>query len=89
MSFTAGPSKHLCQRCSDRKARFRYRGAVRADRHHTLCFECFRSERERLRSRLLAEIPAPAPLRPVCHRPARIRVCRLTSTSGCRQSVIP
>jgi hypothetical protein len=63
MAFTAGPSKHLCQRCSDRKARFRFRGAVRADRHHTLCFECFRSERERLRSRLLAEIPAATPLR--------------------------
>jgi hypothetical protein len=63
MSFTAGSSKHLCQRCSDRKARFRYRGMVRADRDHTLCFQCFRSERERLRSRLLAEIPPAAPLK--------------------------
>jgi hypothetical protein len=38
--------KH-CQSCHARKARFQYRGRVRADRDHTLCFECFRSERER------------------------------------------
>lgn len=53
-------SKHLCQRCRDRKARFRYRGVVRADRDHTLCFECFRRERVRARARRLAEsIEAP------------------------------
>lgn len=48
-----GP-KHLCQRCRDRKARFRYRGAVRADRDHTLCFECFRREVNQARARRLA-----------------------------------
>jgi len=70
MSFTAGSSKHLCQRCAGRKARFRYRGVVRADRNHTLCFQCFRSERERLRSRLLAEIPPAMPLKSRRNDPA-------------------
>ena len=51
-----------CQRCHDRKARFQYRGAVKADRDHTLCFECYRSERERRRAHLLAEVPPAQPL---------------------------
>ena len=51
--------RQLCQRCRDRKARFQYRGEVRADREHTLCFECYRSERERGRAHVLAEIEAP------------------------------
>lgn len=50
-------ARRLCESCKDRKARFRYRGVVRADREHTLCFECFRAERERRRARLLAEVP--------------------------------
>ena len=40
--------------CRARKARFRYRAVVKADRDHTLCFECFRAERDRWRARLLA-----------------------------------
>jgi len=47
--------RKLCERCWQRKALFQHRGVVRADRHHRLCFECFRSERERRRARLLAE----------------------------------
>ena len=47
--------KHLCEGCRERKARFQYRGVVKADRGHTLCFACFRSERDRLRARELAE----------------------------------
>ncbi len=51
MSFSAAHESKLCrkncQSCQARKARFRYRGAVRADRDHTLCFECFRAERHR------------------------------------------
>ena len=47
--------KHLCQRCRDRKARFRYRGVVRADCDHTLCFECYRRELNRARARRLAD----------------------------------
>ena len=46
--------KHWCQACRARKARFQYRGVVKADRTHTLCFACFRSERDRQRARGLA-----------------------------------
>ena len=45
--------KHLCEACRERKARFQYRGVVKADRAHTLCSACFRSERDRLRARAL------------------------------------
>ena len=55
--------RRTCEACRERKARFAYRGEVRADRHHTLCFECYRSERERLRARLLAEVTRPAAVR--------------------------
>lgn len=56
--------KRLCQRCRDRKARFAYRGRVKADRDHTLCFECYRAERDRLRQRALPFVDA-APARRV------------------------
>jgi len=45
----------LCVACQERKAKFRYRGDVRADRDHTLCFECFRGETNRARARRLME----------------------------------
>lgn len=45
---------HLCIWCRKRRALFRYRGAVRADRHHTLCFRCYRALRNRVRARFLA-----------------------------------
>ena len=48
---TSNGSRRLCLSCHARKARFRYDGEVRADRHHTLCFECFRSEMDRTRYR--------------------------------------
>jgi hypothetical protein len=47
--------KHLCAACQERKARFRYRGEVRADRDHTLCFECYRGQVSRTRARLMSE----------------------------------
>ena len=50
--------KTLCEACQERKARFRHRGEVRADRDHTLCFECHRGEINRARARRLTE-PAP------------------------------
>jgi hypothetical protein len=50
----------LCAACQERKAKFRYRREVRADRDHTLCFECYRSEVNRTRARRLAE-GAPRP----------------------------
>jgi hypothetical protein len=43
--------RHHCVGCRGRKALFRYRGEVRADRDHTLCFECFRCEVNRARAR--------------------------------------
>jgi hypothetical protein len=52
-----------CERCRERKARFRFRGAVRADRDHTLCFACFRSQRDRARAALQAHVSGPAPIR--------------------------
>lgn len=52
----------LCAACQERKARFRYRQEVRADRDHTLCFECYRSEVNRTRARRLAEAATRAQL---------------------------
>ena len=43
-------SRHLCLGCRSHRARFRYRGRVRADREHTLCFRCYRSICDRLRA---------------------------------------
>jgi hypothetical protein len=43
----------LCATCRARKAKFRYRGEVRADRDGTLCFECYRGELNRARGRRL------------------------------------
>ena len=58
MSFSAAHEskayRKTCQSCRERKARFRYRGAVRADRDHTLCFECYRAARDRRRAATLA-----------------------------------
>jgi hypothetical protein len=62
MSFTAAHqstiARRACQACQERKARFQFCGKVRADRDHVLCFEWYRSERERGGARRLAEVPA-------------------------------
>jgi len=55
--------KTLCAACRERKARFRYHGEVRADRDHTLCFECYRSEVNRARARRLIDVAVPSPPR--------------------------
>jgi hypothetical protein len=57
--------KTLCAACQERKAKFRYRGEVRADRDHTLCFECHRGEVNRARARRLTE----QGVRPHVHSP--------------------
>ncbi len=44
------PTRHTCVACGERPARFRYHGEVRADRTHTLCFECYRAEVNRARA---------------------------------------
>ena len=54
----------LCTACRERKARFRYRGEVRADRDHTLCFECYRAEINRARSRRFRERASLPVMRP-------------------------
>ena len=46
--------RKICEACHKRKARFQYAGHIKADRDHTLCFECFRAERNRQRVRMLA-----------------------------------
>jgi hypothetical protein len=48
-------SKRLCAACRERKARFKYRGEVRADRDHTLCIECYRGQVNRTRARLMSD----------------------------------
>jgi hypothetical protein len=50
--------RRSCESCRLRKARFQYRGVVRADRDHTLCFECYRAVRNRRRVQMLTERPA-------------------------------
>lgn len=46
--------RRLCENCRARKARFSYSGRVKADRDHTLCFQCYRAERDRRRGVMLA-----------------------------------
>ena len=62
--------RRRCESCEQRKARFRFRGVVKADRDHTLCFECFRAERERRRAQLLAEVPRAAAITFIPGRPS-------------------
>lgn len=94
MSFAAAHeskrSRRNCESCRQRKARFRYRGTVRADRDHTLCFECYRSERDRRRARLMAAVqavPGRSPLgevltsRQVTHRRAMLAFASLKASS--------
>jgi hypothetical protein len=73
MSMTARhenrKARQMCQQCRDRKARFQYRGHVRADRDHSLCFECYRSERDRQRAGKLSPVPAPMLRSPFDTRP--------------------
>jgi hypothetical protein len=54
-------TRRTCESCRQRKARFRYRGVVKADRDHTLCFECFRSARDSGRAQALSGSPSHRP----------------------------
>ena len=58
----------LCLACRERRPLFSYRGVVKADRHHNLCFECYRAELNRLRARRLGA--AAAGITPANPRPA-------------------
>ncbi len=44
------PASRLCVACHQRPARFQYRGVVKADRSHTLCFRCYRSVIDSIRN---------------------------------------
>ena len=46
--------RRRCRACDARPARFWFRGEVRADREHTLCFRCYRAEQNRQRARRMA-----------------------------------
>jgi hypothetical protein len=66
-------SQHLCRVCGQRRSRFYARSGVKADRTHTLCFECYRAVVNRtraLRSRVAADLRMLASALPV---PARLR----------------
>ena len=75
-------TRRSCQSCRQRKARFQYRGMVRADRDHTLCFECYRSLSEHRRARGLTDerlgtvprslFPRPLTARQAAHRRAML-----------------
>jgi hypothetical protein len=45
-----------CLSCGERRALFFFRGVVKADRDHNLCFECYRATVNRLRARRLADV---------------------------------
>lgn len=51
-------SRKACRICYQHRALFRYRGRVHWDRQHDLCFACFRSVRDRVRSYCLARARA-------------------------------
>lgn len=97
MSFAAAHeskrTRRSCESCRQRKARFQYRGTVRADRDHTLCFECYRSERNRRRAQILADVQSPVPVhspfeealteRQAAHRRAMLEFARARASSSC------
>jgi len=47
---------HQCVGCGARRSLYRYRGFVRADANHTLCFRCYRGLRDSMRARFLARM---------------------------------
>jgi hypothetical protein len=57
---TTRRGSRLCLACGKRRPLFLYRGVVKADRDHNLCFECYRAELNRLRSRRLGDRGATA-----------------------------
>jgi len=47
-------NRKVCKCCRVRWARFSYRGRVRWDAKHDLCFRCFRSAMDRFQTKLTA-----------------------------------
>jgi hypothetical protein len=54
----ASDRRHVCVACRERRSLFRYRGQVRADADHTLCFRCFRSLKDHVRAVMRAAVAA-------------------------------
>lgn len=54
----ANYEQRLCAECRDHRALFRFRGRVRRDAKHTLCFRCFRSQQDSLRATQTADTEA-------------------------------
>lgn len=55
--------RHACRECESRRALFRYRGLVKWDRYHTLCFQCYRRHVDRLGAAALVSPSAGNPSR--------------------------
>jgi hypothetical protein len=77
--------------CGERRSLFAYRGVVKADRHHSLCFECYRAEGNRLRAWQPGE-PADAPgllvQRPAAARGAADRTALLRELAARRRRAL-
>jgi hypothetical protein len=56
MKHSSKKSKKLCIECQQRLSRFRFRGMVKRDDDHQLCFYCFRGQKDRLRELIRAGI---------------------------------
>ncbi len=46
MKRARNEARRMCVECRTRPARYRYRGHVRRDRSHVLCFQCYRAVRD-------------------------------------------
>lgn len=46
--------RHLCLQCQKHRALFRYKGKVKRDKEHTLCFRCFQSLVDACHARAIA-----------------------------------
>jgi hypothetical protein len=57
MKFT-NDERRVCVECKEHRALFRFRGRVRRDEKHTLCFRCFRSQQDSLRATRTADTEA-------------------------------
>lgn len=68
---------HLCLACGRRRPLFFYRGVVKADHDHNLCFECYRDESNRLRARRLGAAPAGSAIANPAPRPSQAAADRV------------
>ena len=85
---TARWGARLCLSCGERRPLFYYRGVVKADRDHNLCFECYRAEVNRLRARRLSAFGAGAAIanpRPLPSNAAADRAALLADIASRRR----